>query len=178
LLRNSESTYGWITKTLHWTVALLIVGLIALGWYMVGLTYYDKWYNDSLSIHKALGVLVLALACLKVIWAAVPPSPAFSTSLKPWEKIAAKSTHIALYAMMIAIPLTGYAISTSAGDSVSFFGLFDVPAVLPKSEGLRDLAIELHYYLSYGTAGVVGLHALAALKHQFIDKDDTLRKMI
>ena len=163
---------------MHWTVALLIIGLIVLGWYMVGLTYYDKWYNDSLSIHKALGMLALALACLKVIWAAVSPSPAFSATLKPWERAAARTTHIVLYAMMVAIPVTGYAISTSAGDSVSFFGWIDIPALLPKSEGLRDLAIELQYYFSYGTAGLVGLHALAALKHQFVDKDGTLRKMM
>ena len=146
MLRNSESTYGAITRSLHWTVALLIIGLIALGWYMVGLSYYDKWYNDSLSIHKSLGMLALTLACLKVIWAAVPPHPAFSGTLKPWERSAARATHMVLYAMMVAIPVTGYVISTSAGDSVSFFGWFDIPAALPKSEGLRDVAIELHYY--------------------------------
>ena len=76
-----------MTKSLHWTVALLIIGLIVLGWYMVGLTYYDKWYNDSLSIHKSLGLLALMLSCLKVIWAAVSPSPAFSATLKSGKEL-------------------------------------------------------------------------------------------
>jgi cytochrome b561 len=74
--------------------------------------------------------------------------------------------------------VTGYAISTSAGSAVAFFDLFDIPAVLPKSEGLRDLAIELHYYLSYGTAILVAIHTLGALKHQFIDQDGTLRRIL
>lgn len=74
--------------------------------------------------------------------------------------------------------VTGYAISTSAGSPVFFFDLFDIPAILPESEGLRGLAVELHYYLSYGAAILVAIHALAALKHQFIDKDGTLSKML
>ncbi len=74
--------------------------------------------------------------------------------------------------------VTGYAISTSAGNPVFFFDLFDIPAILPESEGLRGLAVELHYYLSYGAAILVAIHALAALKHQFIDKDGTLSKML
>jgi len=74
--------------------------------------------------------------------------------------------------------VTGYAISTSAGNPVFFFDLFDIPAILPESEGLRGLAVELHYYLSYGAAILVAIHALVALKHQFIDKDGTLSKML
>ena len=80
--------------------------------------------------------------------------------------------------MMVAGPLTGYVISTSAGDGIAIFGWFEVPAVLPKSEALRDAAVELHYYLAYGTAALVLLHVTAALKHQFVDRDDILSRML
>ncbi len=86
--------------------------------------------------------------------------------------------HLTLFAMMVAIPITGYGISTSAGDGITIFGWFEVPALIPESEALRDLAIELHYYLAYGTAALVLLHAMAAFKHQFIDRDGTLGRMI
>lgn len=178
MLRNSADSYGTVSRALHWSIALLIIGLIALGWYMVGLTYFDKWYNASLSLHKALGVLVLELAILKILWSIYSRPPALSTALKVWERIAAKCTHMVLYGMMILIPLSGYIISTSAGDSVSFFDLYEVPPLLTQDEKLRDIAIELHFYMAYGTAALVGIHALAALKHHFIDKDGTLKRMI
>lgn len=177
MLASAGQIYSATTKVLHWLIALLIIGLIWLGWYMVDLTYFDKWYNSSLAIHKSLGMLVLPLAGAKILWAFSSPAPAFVDTIKPWERVAARSTHVVLYVMMVVIPVTGYAISTSAGSGVSFFDLFDIPAVLPESEALRDLAVELHYYLSYGAAILVAIHTLAALKHQFIEKDGTLSRM-
>lgn len=178
MLKNSAERYGIVSRLLHWSIALLIFGLVALGWYMVDLTYYDRWYYTSLSAHKALGILVLELAILKILWSLYSRPPEFAPTLKPWERISARIMHGVLYLMMILIPVTGYIISTSAGDPVSFFGWYQVPALFPKNEGMRDLAIELHYYLAYGTAVLAALHGLAALKHHFIDRDGTLRKMI
>ncbi len=80
--------------------------------------------------------------------------------------------------MLVAVPVTGYLISTSAGDGISMFGWFDVPAVLPRSDWIRDLAVELHFYLAYTTAMLVAIHVLAALKHHFVDRDATLRRML
>lgn len=175
---SSMQSYSTTTKILHWLIALLIIGLIWLGWYLAELSYFDKSYNLTLSIHKSLGMLALALAGVKILWAFVSPAPAFVDTIKPWERVTATGTHRVLYFMMVIIPVTGYAISTSAGSPVSFFGLFDIPAVFPESDGLRDLAIELHYYLSYGAAILVVIHTLSALKHQFIDKDATLSRML
>lgn len=177
MLTNTEQHYGLVSKTLHWSIALLIIGLIWLGWYMIDLTYFDRWYNTSLEAHKSLGMLVLALATLNITWKACNRSPTFVASIKVWERITARATHVALYIMMFLVPVTGYAISTAANSAVSFFGWFDIPAVLPASEGLRNLATEVHYYCSYGTAILVALHALAALKHQFVDEDGTLSRM-
>ena len=68
MIYNTETRFGLISKLLHWVIALGIIGLIVLGWWMVGLSYYDPWYHDSLELHKALGVVVLALACFKIGW--------------------------------------------------------------------------------------------------------------
>lgn len=177
-LRNTKERFGVLSKTLHWLVAALIIGLIVLGWYMVGLTYYDRWYNTSLQLHKALGMLVLVLGFAKIVWAHSNTSPDPAPTIKPWELKSARAMHHTLYTMMVLIPLTGYVISTSAGDPISMFGMFDIPALLPRSDTLRDFAIELHFYASYATAALVSLHTLAALKHEFIDRDGTLRKML
>jgi cytochrome b561 len=95
-----------------------------------------------------------------------------------WERLSARAMHWTLFAMMIAVPVSGYIVSTSAGQGIAIFGWFEVPAVLPESEELRDLAIELHYYLAYITVAVVLLHTAAALKHRFVDGDGTPGRML
>lgn len=176
--RNTRNGYGLIAKLLHWSVAILIVGLIALGWYMVDLTYFDKWYNESLAIHKGFGMFALALGALFAGWRFVSPSPEHLVELKTWERIAAGVMHHALYAAMLLIPVTGYLISTSAGKSIDIFGWFEVPPVVKVDKNLRDMAIELHFYLGYVTGVLICLHAGAALKHQFIDRHGTLARMM
>jgi len=175
---NSATHYGLVSKLFHWVIAFSIIGLIWLGWYMVDLTYFDKWYNQSLSLHKALGMLVLGLALALYLWKILSPSPHAIASAAPWQRIAASIMHHVLLVLMVVIPATGYAISTSAGKPVPFFGWFDIPAVFEKNEELRDLAIDLHFYLAYGIGVLVVGHAGAAIKHQLLDRDGTLARMI
>ncbi len=177
-LTNSATHYGLVSKLLHWVIALSIIGLIWLGWYMVDLTYFDKWYNQSLAFHKAHGMLVLGLALVLFIWKIVSPSPAEVASMPSWQRVAAHAMHHILMLLMVAIPVSGYLISTSAGKPVSFFGLFDVPALFDKNEEVRDFAIDLHFYIAYGIGFLVLGHAGAAIKHQLIDRDGTLARMI
>ena len=176
--KNTESRYGLVTKLLHWSVAVLIIGLIWLGWYMVDLTYYDAWYNDSLAWHKALGIVAFALGAVKIGWTLCSRPPAYVESLKRWERVGAAAAHHLFYVMMMAIPLTGYLISTSQGEGIDLWGLFTVPAVVVAGEEIRDLAIEAHYWCAYITGGAGAVHAAAAIKHQFLDRDGTLRRML
>ena len=170
--------YHLITRLLHWSIAFLIFTLVTLGWYMVGLTYYDRWYNAALSWHRVLGLSVLALAVTLLIWRLVMPAPPLPASLGRLQRAAATGTHHLLLTMMVLIPVTGYLVSTSAGKSIDVFGWFAVPALVDVSESLRDLAIKIHFYCAYGT-GLLGLgHAGAALKHQFIDRDGILSRML
>ncbi|KKJ76565.1 hypothetical protein WH95_12205 [Kiloniella litopenaei] len=177
MIRNSTERYGLVSKLLHSLIAFSIIGLIGLGWWMVGLSYYDSWYHKGLELHRAIGVCVLLLATVFAIWKVISPSPGLQKSLKPMEKVGAKVVHIVLLLSMFVVPLTGYAISTSSGNSFTFFGLFDIPSVMAITDAIRDLAISLHYYIAYGLIAVILLHAGAAFKHQFIDKKGTLKRM-
>ena len=177
-LTNSQHAYGAVTRVLHWLVALLMIGLIGLGWWMVDLSYTDRWYHDALEWHKALGMIALALGSAKAVWSLVNARVAFAAGLTPHERFAARTVHGLLLLLMVLIPVTGYLISTSAGDGISLFGLTEVPALVSKNDRVRDLAIAVHYYAAYAAAVLACLHAGAALKHQFIDSDGTLRKML
>ncbi len=177
MLRNSAVDYGWVTKGLHWTLAGLIFGLIGLGYYMVDLTYFDRWYNASLTLHRALGLLVLLLGSMLLGWKLISASPAYPPTVGPLSRVAATAVHALLLLMMVLIPVTGYLISTSAGKAIDVFGWFEVPPLVEVSTAVRDFAIRVHYFCAYGTGLLALAHAAAALKHQFIDRDGLLRRM-
>ena len=176
--RNGRDRYGLVSISFHWTVALTFIGLVGLGVWMVGLSYYDPWYNASLALHKAIGIVVVALVVAKFGWRLSDPRPGLAPDLKPLERAGATIMHRTLNVLIVLVPVTGYVISTSEGDGIDMFGLFEVPAFLGRTERLRDLAIELHYYLAYGGIALVAVHAGAALKHHFIDRGSTLRRML
>lgn len=177
-LTNSRHAFGVVTRILHWLVALPMIGLIGLGWWMVGLSYYDRWYHDALELHKAAGMVVLALGSAKVVWYLANTRVDFAGRLSRPERIAARGVHALFLLLMVLVPATGYLISTSAGDGISLFGLLEIPALVSKNDTVRDLAIAVHWYAAYAVAVLVCLHAGAALKHQFVDRDGTLRRML
>ena len=177
-LMNSSNRFGWPTRLLHWLVALHILGLIALGWYMVDLSYYDPNYHDALGYHKAFGVVALLLGVIKVVWYLLNRQPQPTAPLPRWQLLASHGVHWLLLLMMVAIPLSGYFISTSAGDGIELFGVAELPALLIISDEWRERAILVHEWLAYGTLGLVGLHAAAAFKHQLVDRDGTLKRML
>lgn len=178
MIKNSNQGFGVVAKCMHWAIALLIIGLIWLGWHMVDLSYYDSWYNGSLSLHKALGMIALGMAVCKMVWLLVSPTPRELPSLKIWEHRVSRIVHWILLLSMFVIPVSGYFISTSKGTGISIFDWFEIPALFSISESTRDLAIDIHYYAAYTILVIVVIHAAAALKHQFIDKDGTLKRML
>ena len=176
--RNGNDHYGLGSIGLHWVIALAMLALVALGAWMVGLTYYDPWYNRSLALHKAFGVLLLVLAAAKFGWRIADRPPGFGPEVKARERAGARVMHGLLNAAIVVVPVTGYLISTSEGAGIDIFGLFEVPALFEVSGGTRDLAVEIHFYLAYGVLALVAVHAGAALKHHLIDRGSTLRRML
>ena len=145
---------------------------------MVRLDYYDPNYGLALMLHRSLGMALLSLACLQIAWKLVSPSPPIQIDIPPWQRIAARGMHGLLLLLIVAIPVSGYLLTTSAGSGFVVFGLFNVPAVLPVTDTVRDWAETVHYFASYGFLVLVAGHAGAAIKHQIWDGVGTLRRMI
>jgi cytochrome b561 len=178
MLRNSEENYGWVTIALHWAMAVAIVALFTVGLWMVDLSYYDPWYRRAPEIHKGVGVLLLLFLVLRYLWRLANPLPHPEPSLSTIERRAAHAAHLLFYFLIAAVMVSGYLISTADGRPIDVFGLFAVPATVTGLPGQADIAGEVHFYLAATLIGLAAVHALAALKHHFLDRDRTLLRML
>jgi cytochrome b561 len=178
MLRNSHDTYGLAAVILHWLVALVVVGLFGLGLWMVEQTYYDDWYRTAPAIHKGVGVLLFITVTLRLGWRLVGPRPGPLATHSMLERRIAKITHALLYALLFAVMLSGYLISTADGRPIDVFGLFSVPALISEVPNQADVAGEIHLALAISLVSLATVHALAALKHHLIDRDRTLLRML
>jgi cytochrome b561 len=174
-LRNTRNSYGLVAVLLHWGLALLIIGLFFLGEYMVDLDYYDPWYNKAPDLHRSLGVIAAGLMIYRFIWSATNLRPAEIG--QAWERRTATLVHQAFYLLIAAIVVSGYLITTADGQGVPVFNWFEIPAAFDGIENQEDIAGAVHEWLAYILIVLVVLHALAALKHHFINHDATLRRM-
>jgi cytochrome b561 len=174
-IRNSQNDYGIVAILLHWVMAILLIGLLILGLYMAGVPIS----LEKLKLygwHKEYGILALLLVIIRIIWRLSNMTPRLSLPL--WEKIAARAVHWTFYAFMFAMPITGWLITSAAGLPVSFFGLFVLPNLIAPDNQLLKLFEQIHHWLGYGLIALMVLHVSAALKHHYINKDDTLRRML
>lgn len=177
MIRNNTLRFGLVSITLHWLMAVLIIGLLIMGLYMVELPIGIqklKFYGW----HKEYGILVLMLVAIRLGWRLNNVVPALPTHLAKWQQWAARTVHFALYGFMILNPLTGWLLSSASGVSVSFFGLFVLPDLMGPNETYKMIFREAHEWLAFGLMGTICAHIGAALQHHFIYKDDTLRRML
>jgi cytochrome b561 len=196
-MSSTRNRYSAVAIALHWAIALLIVSMIPMGLWMT--SAIENPEQQALAyrvfqIHKSIGFLILALTAVRVLWRLTHRPPALPTTMKRWEAFAAGATHVAFYALLLALPLTGW-LYVSAGWAVSqdralevatsWFGLFPIPH-LP---GVADLSIQMrralafqamgaHSLMAWGAVVLIALHVGAALKHQFVDKDGVLGHMV
>jgi cytochrome b561 len=177
-LRNSTSRYGLVSIFMHWGVALAVFGLFALGLWMVGLDYYSTWRKDAPDLHKSIGLVLLGVMVLRVLWRFISPPPPTLASYSRMTRLGAKFGHGFLYLSLFAVIVAGYLISTADGVGIPVFGLFEVPALVSGLPDQADTAGVIHFYLAWVLVIFSGLHALAALKHHFIDRDVTLKRML
>lgn len=177
-LRNSSSRYGLVGMVLHWGVAAAVYGLFALGLWMVGLGYYDTWRKAGPDLHKSIGITLFAIMLIRIVWRLLSPPPPTLASYGKWTRIGAHFGHLFLYVGLFAVMFAGYLISTADGVGIPVFGLFEVPALVSNLPDQADLAGVIHLWLAWGVVVFAGLHALAALKHHFIDRDATLMRML
>ena len=175
--RNAAGRYGGVAKTLHWGMALLILGMLAVGIYMVDLPGTPDKFT-LYGWHKSFGATILVLAFLRFCWRLTNPQPALPEHMKPLERLLAHLSHYALYGFMFLLPMSGWLMSSAAGFPVSVFGWFTLPDLIAPEKATRELFGLVHQYAAYLLIGLLVLHVAASLLHHFYHKDDVLRRML
>ena len=145
---------------------------------MTGLTYYDDWYKRGPDIHKGVGILLFLVMLVRVGWRMLNITPDDEPNIGAVQRRLAHSVHTLLYILLFAMMFSGYLISTADGKPIQVFDLFAVPATISGIPNQEDIAGKVHWYLALTLISLAGLHAAAALKHHFIDRDRTLKKML
>jgi cytochrome b561 len=174
-IADAHWRYGPPAVVLHWLVAILIVGLLGLGWYMMSIEKQpgSDWYFN---LHRSLGLTLAGLVVLRIIWRMSHRPEELPASVPPWEKTLSLAAHWLLYACMVVMPLTGYLGSAYNKSGVAFFGLA-LPFWAANSRELSKLFFTIHEALVWVLVAAVVLHALAGLKHLLVDKDRVFQRM-
>jgi cytochrome b561 len=176
-LRNTEEAYGIIAQSLHWFVAALVLVQIGLGLYAARLPL-SLARLQWLSRHKSLGLAILALVLLRLAWRWMNRAPALPDSMPRWQRRAATATHGLLYLLLVLAPLAGWMHASAAGLSINWFGLFQVPDLLPKQAQLSELLLAAHRVCVALLALLILFHVLGALGHALVLHDGVLQRML
>jgi cytochrome b561 len=176
MLKNTENSYGSITKLFHWVVALMIIALLIVGYTMTDMVPSDeKW--KIYGMHKATGTIVLILVLLRVVWKLINVEVLLPADLPSWQKFGAKATYFLLYCFMFIMPVSGILMSLFSGNEVNVFGLFTIEK-FAKNKFIASWCHSIHVFSSFILSGLVVLHFLAAWYHHLIRKDNILMRMI
>ena len=176
-IKNLADRWGGVSITLHWLTALMILGLVVVGFAMQELAN-SPTKIQVYGLHKSIGLTVLALTVLRLLWRlfAGVPSPAAGTPR--WQRWAASATHGALYVVLLAMPVSGWLYNSASGFPLKWFGLFALPKLTGYDAQFKAFALAAHETLFLVLAVIVTVHALAALKHHYFNRDRTLVRML
>jgi len=172
-----DTRYTHTAVTLHWLIALLIFAAFPLGLYMHDLPLSPHKLR-LYSYHKWIGITVFVLAVMRLSWRATHRPPPLPASMPAWERFAAESVHYLLYALIFAIPVSGWLMSSAKGMQTVWFGVLPLPDLIGKDKELGDLLHEAHEAFNFALLGLLLAHVGAALKHHIIQHDDILARMI
>jgi cytochrome b561 len=175
--KNPTDRWGPVSQWLHWTIAALIVAVAVIGLWMDTLPRSPRTI-EVYALHKSLGLTILALAAARLAWRLYAGAPATLAGLPRWQVRAASLTHAALYAVMFAMPLSGWLLNAAYGYPLQWFGLFNVPRVIGRDQGLHEFAEAVHDIGFWVLLVLVVVHAAAAFHHHLFREDDTLRRML
>ena len=176
-MRNSWQTWGSLSIGLHWLTLIFILSLAIVGLFMTELA------NGPLKIqvyalHKSFGLTVLGLTIIRLVWRLFSITPKITANMPAWQNLIAKLTHGLLYLLLFAMPISGWLYNSAAGFPLKYFGLFKLPKLSDYNPELKQLAGDAHETFFYILALLMLIHAGAALKHHYLDKDTTLIRML
>ena len=174
--RNTKASWGSLSKALHWIIVLLIVNQWLIAERAEHLTFSAK--IAALGWHKSFGMTILLLAVVRLIWRLVNPTPDLTQETKPWERALARLSHVLLYGLIFAIPISGWLMSSAKNIPVSWFKLFQWPDLVAPDKAFAQSMNDLHGNLFTALLVVAALHIAGALKHHFIDRNDVLKRML
>jgi cytochrome b561 len=168
--------YTRTAVALHWIIALLIAGSLSLGLIMVNL-HLSPLKTRLFNYHKWIGITVLGLAVIRILWRAGHRPPP-EVPMPRWQALAARAAHYLLYALLIVTPVFGWMDSSAMGYPVVYLKLWQLPDLVHKNKELAKVLRQIHSTLGWCVLWLVVLHAGAALKHHFLDRDSTLTRML
>jgi cytochrome b561 len=175
--RNNAQRWGTVAQALHWLIALALLAQMTLGWVMVGWRLSPTKF-ELYALHKSIGITLLLLLLVRLGWRLLNLTPAPPPGTRRWEVRAARATHVLLYLLLFALPLTGYLINSASNFPLVVWGLVPVPNLTGENEALQATAEYLHLALFWVLALLVVLHVAAALRHHWVLKDEVLRRML
>jgi cytochrome b561 len=173
----AAESYSGFAKFLHWVIAICVLVMIPVAIAMNNVEP-GNLQNVLYTVHRSLGVTVLALMTVRIFYRLVHGAPAPEPTLEPFQRIASHLVHMALYVLVTAQALIGWIATSAYGAQISFFGLFTVPALVEKDQTLATPLFTAHLVLAILIAGLLALHIGAALHHYFIRKDGVLQRML
>ena len=145
---------------------------------MVSLDYYHEWYRTAPDLHRSFGVVLMLLTITRLVWYRISPKPKALSHYAKWEHITATAVQHSMIATLFVLFFSGYLITTAQGDSLFVFNVIEIPALISGIDNLEDIAGSVHEIAAFFLIGLASLHMLAALKHHFIDRDATLKRML
>ena len=175
--RGERRAYAVPLKVLHWLTAATVIATFPIGLTMGDLAP-GPFQNDMYNLHRSLGAVVLGLTALRlagrIVFGAPPPVP----GMPVWQERAAAATHIALYVLLFAVPLSGWLATNAFGAEISVFGLFVLPELIARNRDIAGTLFDVHEILALTMGALFALHLAAALHHAFVRKDGLMRRMI
>jgi cytochrome b561 len=176
-LRNNTLMYGSVAKLFHWSLAVVIIALLAVGFIMEGMAPNPSKLQ-LVGLHKGFGIIALALVAARLAWRLRNITPLLPFGMARWQRFAADASHFLLYFFMFAMPLSGWAMSSAAGYTVSVFGWFTMPDLMSPDPESRKFFRQAHGVMAWGLVATIGIHAMASLLHHFYYKDNVLLRML
>jgi cytochrome b561 len=175
--KNTTERWGPVSQLLHWLIVLMILGMGTVGLVMTEMRNSPDKIQLYL-LHKSFGLTVLALIALRLLWRLYAGAPQPVAGTPHWQERIASLTHGGLYALVFAMPISGWLLNSAAGFPLRWFGLFNLPSIAAKNESLHELAEEAHEWLFWILIAVAVMHAAAAIYHHVFQRDATLARML
>lgn len=175
-IRNTHDRFGFLARLFHWLIFLLLIGSFSLAWSMGGPLSPEKL--KLISWHKWVGVTVFLVVILRLGWRIANRTPETPPGTPGWQRVAAGISHFLLYLILIALPVTGWVMSSAFNLPVVYLGLIYLPGPFAGNEAVGETLEIVHEWLANVLLFLVAVHVLAALYHHLILKDDILRRML